>query len=168
MRTFLNANLSAEAKAQVRADQLVALVALAQSSTTAKSLGKDRGILLTGAELFRLGLSAASLQEMARKGLITEKRRLGDARSRRLSPASLARIRFVATEKGLAVAELALHGMALVVDAYGLAVLNKHRPATPHWDESRCELRFGQIVVKRFRKSGPNQELVLNAFEESG
>ncbi|HEX6987118.1 MAG TPA: hypothetical protein VF170_17195 [Planctomycetaceae bacterium] len=38
----------------------------------------------------------------------------------------------------------------------------------PHWDPGRRELRVGDAVVKRFRVPAPNQELVLQAFEEEG
>jgi hypothetical protein len=38
----------------------------------------------------------------------------------------------------------------------------------PQWDAQRRELRFQGVVVKRFRKPAPNQELILAAFEESG
>lgn len=36
----------------------------------------------------------------------------------------------------------------------------------PTWDESKRELRVGSVVVKRFHKPSPNQELILTAFEE--
>ena len=38
----------------------------------------------------------------------------------------------------------------------------------PRWDPVQRELRFGSVLIKRFRKSAPNQERVLAAFEESG
>ena len=36
----------------------------------------------------------------------------------------------------------------------------------PTWDRSRQELRFGSVVVKRFRVPASSQEAVLAAFEE--
>jgi hypothetical protein len=36
----------------------------------------------------------------------------------------------------------------------------------PHWDRDRHELRVGGQLVKQFRLPSPNQEKVLNAFEE--
>lgn len=36
----------------------------------------------------------------------------------------------------------------------------------PSWDPGRRELRIGPTVVKRYRVPAPNQELVLQAFEE--
>jgi hypothetical protein len=38
----------------------------------------------------------------------------------------------------------------------------------PHWDRQRRELRYRGMIVKRFNKPAPNQELILAAFEESG
>jgi hypothetical protein len=36
----------------------------------------------------------------------------------------------------------------------------------PHWDKVLRELRCGEVLVKAFRRPAPNQELVLEAFEE--
>jgi hypothetical protein len=38
----------------------------------------------------------------------------------------------------------------------------------PHWDPSRHELRVGDRLVKHFKLPSPNQETILNAFEEEG
>jgi len=38
----------------------------------------------------------------------------------------------------------------------------------PHWDHERRELRIMGIVVKQFRLPSPNQETVLQVFEEEG
>ena len=43
--------------------------------------------------------------------------------------------------------------------------LTKQRPK-PVWDQLRRELRFGDQVVKRFRVPAPNQELILQTFQE--
>lgn len=43
-----------------------------------------------------------------------------------------------------------------------------HLPVKPVWDRERRELRLGEIVVKRFKWPAENQEMVLNAFEDSG
>jgi hypothetical protein len=46
---------------------------------------------------------------------------------------------------------------------------NNHAPhAKPHWDAERRELSYRGVIVKRFHKPAPNQELILAAFEESG
>jgi len=38
----------------------------------------------------------------------------------------------------------------------------------PHWDRQRKELRLGTVLVKRFTRPAPNQELILDSFEEEG
>lgn len=38
----------------------------------------------------------------------------------------------------------------------------------PYWDAARRELWFDGILLKRFKKPGPNQELILAAFERQG
>lgn len=38
----------------------------------------------------------------------------------------------------------------------------------PIWDKERNELRFGQLLIKEYKLPSPNQEAILNAFEEEG
>src|SRR5262245_24013350 len=38
----------------------------------------------------------------------------------------------------------------------------------PHWDAAAHELRWGRLLVKRFRVPAPNQERILTGFEEEG
>lgn len=38
----------------------------------------------------------------------------------------------------------------------------------PSWDAEQRELLFQQMVIKRFRRPAPNQELVLDVFQEEG
>ncbi|MCA9054457.1 MAG: hypothetical protein KDA75_11510 [Planctomycetaceae bacterium] len=40
--------------------------------------------------------------------------------------------------------------------------------ATPEWDPTLRELRFRGELIKRYRVPAPNQELVLNAFQDDG
>ena len=47
-----------------------------------------------------------------------------------------------------------------------LASVLQRRIARPHWDRFQHELRLGRVIVKRFRRPAPNQELILAAFEE--
>jgi hypothetical protein len=44
----------------------------------------------------------------------------------------------------------------------------KRRVIKPRWDASARELRWGSIVIKRFRRPAPNQERILATFEELG
>jgi hypothetical protein len=41
-------------------------------------------------------------------------------------------------------------------------------PLRPRWDPHRRELWLGKTLIKRFKRSAPNQELFLTAFQESG
>lgn len=48
-------------------------------------------------------------------------------------------------------------------------VFRKPQQLLPNWDEDRRELRFGDIVIKKFRKnSARNQVAVLRTFQEDG
>jgi hypothetical protein len=40
--------------------------------------------------------------------------------------------------------------------------------ARPSWDAMHRELRVGPVVVKRFKQAAPNQQTILDAFEEEG
>jgi hypothetical protein len=42
------------------------------------------------------------------------------------------------------------------------------RPSDPSWDRDRRELRYREKIVKAFRVPAPNQELILEAFQEEG
>ena len=46
--------------------------------------------------------------------------------------------------------------------------LGESRIEVPSWDDSRSELRWGEIVVKSYRLPSRNQQTVLRAFEEDG
>ena len=43
-----------------------------------------------------------------------------------------------------------------------------HHGAWPHWDKNRRTFLVGEHLVKRFRVPSPNQESVLDAFQEEG
>jgi hypothetical protein len=42
------------------------------------------------------------------------------------------------------------------------------RPSKPCWDAELRELWLGDVLVVRFRRLAPNQELLLSAFQEQG
>jgi hypothetical protein len=44
----------------------------------------------------------------------------------------------------------------------------RHERETPRYDAARAELLVARQVVKRFRRCAPNQQVILQAFEESG
>ena len=54
------------------------------------------------------------------------------------------------------------------IPAQQLGAGKSHQQPKPVWDRERRELRFGDIVVKRFKWPAENQELVLDAFEDLG
>jgi hypothetical protein len=77
---------------------------------------------------------------------------------------------YILTDRGAAM----MSQIAELLENDGAASLRRDAPKTgeppakPHWDPIRRELRYRGVVVKRFRKPAPNQELILAAFEESG
>jgi hypothetical protein len=42
------------------------------------------------------------------------------------------------------------------------------RHAMPHWDSKRRELHLGSVLIRRFKRRAPHQELILSAFEQAG
>ncbi|HUG68477.1 MAG TPA: hypothetical protein VMM76_12060 [Pirellulaceae bacterium] len=61
----------------------------------------------------------------------------------------------------------ALAGSERVVDLK-FPRLGNGKSAKPYWDADRRELRLNGILVKQFKWTAANQELVLAAFEEEG
>src|SRR5205823_8333838 len=45
---------------------------------------------------------------------------------------------------------------------------NKSMAPLPRWDSECRELWLGDVLVKQFRVPAPNQESILNAFQEEG
>jgi hypothetical protein len=39
---------------------------------------------------------------------------------------------------------------------------------SPEWDKTLRELSVGKVLIKRFKVPSPNQELILDAFQEEG
>lgn len=88
------------------------------------------------------------------------------ATAQRLSAwSSLEEVEVVIGESGAALVESILNACELDV------IPGKHDEkyaSKPRWDAERRELWFDGVLVKRFRKPGPNQELILAAFERQG
>jgi hypothetical protein len=68
-------------------------------------------------------------------------------------------------------------GACLVLSAAGVAFAAaqlqcpgpNHAPGangTPVWNAALRELRLGEVIVKQFKQPAPNQELILDAFQE--
>lgn len=76
----------------------------------------------------------------------------------------------VRTVRGQPWYELTPLGESVCIEA--LRAMRKHLcdgpPAIPRWDPLKREFSYGGKLLKRFRRSAPNQERLLAAFEESG
>ena len=160
----------------VHGDDIPAVVALSLSLLTAKAVGKDRwDFAFSGAELLRLGLNPATLQRLVRRGFV-KRRDPGEATAagmgNRLRVEPVARDRFIATDAAVAVATHTVDSIRAIIACCARRVLDRGARArsaqTPRWDDVRRELWYGRILVKRFRRSAPNQELILRAFEQCG
>jgi hypothetical protein len=57
-----------------------------------------------------------------------------------------------------------LQRIATIISAMPAGVAVQLQPC---WDERRREIRVGSATVKKFHRPAPNQELLLQAFEES-
>jgi hypothetical protein len=83
---------------------------------------------------------------------------------------------FVLTRGGVAFARDPANGQRNVKDVIAkverespkLECPGNGKPLVPHWDAGRRELRLNEVLVKHFKWTAPNQELILAAFEEDG
>jgi hypothetical protein len=83
---------------------------------------------------------------------------------------------FVLTEEGVSFVRELANGQIKVKDAAATServdaevpAVDNGKPAKPHWDAERRELRLNGILVKQFKWTAANQEMILVAFEEEG
>jgi len=75
---------------------------------------------------------------------------------------------FVVTRAGILWARASLHDPTTFHSCSGDAATPTDALCTPRWDHKDHVLSFGGRIVKRFRRSSPNQETILNTFEEQG
>jgi hypothetical protein len=150
-------------------DCLAALGLLLRADAHARSVGDGRWQFAVGLrELLDAGVSSAALRRLVAEGLAehaVEAVRLGatERRYRRVrSLAFPARTCFALTDAGLARAG---RWLARVGAAAPLALGSASVPA---WDASARRLCFRGVLVKRFRRPAPSQELILAAFQEEG
>jgi hypothetical protein len=117
--------------------------------------------------LHAAGVSNSQLRWLLRKGYIAQGVENTDAAGGPRTFQTIANLSlrpgtcFVLTEAGL----------ALVADPAPRHRAHTAAPlaaATPAWHGNLHELRFGEMLVKRFRQRAPSQELILQAFEEEG
>ena len=84
------------------------------------------------------------------------------------SPAFAKKTGFFLTDSGVLFAGTADTGPTTLRLADGDAAIQTEAAAKPRWDGKDRILYLGQQIVKRYGRRSPNQEMVLNAFEEEG
>jgi hypothetical protein len=132
--------------------------------------------VVTGSALCAAGLTRADVELLVTEGCANvtsrnSRRKIATRRPREEDVLS-DHAHFVLTESGEALVERFLH----VLGEFNFRAdqpkrrldTRRHVLIQPHWDGRRRELRFGRIIVKRFRNTAPNQESILSAFEASG
>lgn len=161
------------------------LLLLLQSATYARDVAEDPWeFSVEWCELRRLGLTANDGRWLIRKGLVQHARETtssDDAKRNFIgckSPTLSARICLVLTENGLQTArQIAVaqgHGKqwdkrSPFGDGWSAGMLDGPPSSIafqPIWDRRRRELRVGARIVKEFKVPAPNQEMVLDVFEE--
>ena len=122
--------------------------------------------------LTRLGVSVSDLRWLICKGVLQHahetKRRESPARVFRASH-SLAFGKstcFVLTAKGQRFLQSLVAGSRDINHTLAGLLQSQRQAALPRWNGVRRELRAGEYLVKRFRCPAPNQEAVLDAFQE--
>jgi len=127
--------------------------------------------------LLDAGLTMSDLNWLHGKGIIVHARELTGPSSKRRTfkhnptAAFVRRTWFVLTDDGAAYAARltedriseSIGALDQAVDLVGGGVSLK-----PCWDKSRRELRLRSLLIKRFKVPAPNQERVLDAFQEDG
>jgi hypothetical protein len=142
-----------------------ALAPLLEAYQCARQLGKDVWEFAVELRCLReAGLTHSQLRWLLAQGWVTQQAECSRPSAkrrafRRVENLSLGEAGcFVLTERGAGVfSSLRQHHRAA-----------SDRPARPCWDALRCELRVGAAIVKHFKQPAPNQQLVLQAFEEEG
>jgi hypothetical protein len=142
-----------------------ALAPLIEAYCCAQSLGRDIWEFAVEIRCLReAGLSHTDLRWLLAHGWIAQAQdNSRPARQRRT-------LRRVAN---LSLAESACFVLTEIGKHFSLAqaasASNSHLAKDrPSWDAVRRELRLGKIVLKRFKQPAPNQQIILDAFEEEG
>lgn len=152
-----------------------ALTILLEAYQYAKDLEQSHwDFAVESSTLFGAGPTPSDLRWLLCQGLVTQAiERTQPGASRRafqpvanLSLSSQACL--VLTKTGVAVAQGLGSRPADLHLRSERAVPEKIEEAVPHWDAQRRELRWGDYLIKMFKVPAPNQELVLNVFEEEG
>jgi hypothetical protein len=153
---------------------------LRDAAVSADEVGRERwdfAVEIWG--LLAAGLTLSDLRRLVCEGIIEhqcETTQSGDARRNFIAPHSLRlteRSCFVLAED--ADADFPGQSRSSRTGLGGPLGCPAHRvrlaPATlgrPQWNQDRRELTLGGQVVKTFHRAAPNQELILQAFQEEG
>ena len=149
------------------------LALLEKARKYAKQLGCE--VWQFAEEIGRLravGASHGDLRWLLHKGLIAHAEEISRPRAprrvfRRLGSLMLnERACFVLTELGENLAHQWVGAPGATDSSGKILLFTEPNVIQPVWDLSRRELRVEAVVIKRYRCPAPNQELVLEAFQE--
>lgn len=121
-------------------------------------------------EMWRAGVSETELRSLLARGLAEHANEVTQPKdgARRFQPVkSLALSEsacFVITDEGRRLAARHSNGHA----RRKIASRSERALLKPFWDAKRRELWLGDVLVKRFTRPAPLQELILAAFQEQG
>jgi hypothetical protein len=165
----------------IRPSVLDALTQLVRASEYARDLGADPWqFALEWKLLSSQGLERSDVRWLVSRGYVELKREISvpAAFSRQFVDPDVPRLwndtAFVLTDSGVAFAR-AFTDQPVDTDSSPkhtptapAPVLRQEASPKPTWDRDRRELRYRGELVKAFRVPAPNQELILEAFEEEG
>lgn len=129
-----------------------------------------------GVEFARAGVSRNLLRWLVCKGYVEHAVEVvqPDQQGRKFRPSDRLcfsrRSCFVITPSGVELARqhLLTGKSEAVVSSADPERLTHANPLLPCWDEQRRELRLEGEVVKKYKRPAPNQELILQVFQEEG
>lgn len=140
------------------------LVLLGQAYQAAREAGADVWeFSIDAGSVRQSGLTRMNLQWLVRHNYVA-------CRKGRAYSGTMKQVRrYVATKAGAALARqllTATEHIAKLADAENLQFGLRPAGSVPHWDPVCRELRIGRVIIRRFRRSAPNQELILSRFQE--
>ena len=165
---------------QPQQKKAAAVFELLQAAQYAEDLGGDRWVFaIEIRRLQKLGLNNTDLRWLVRKGLITQAKEVtleGHGEREFVMNTSLKfckRTCFILSEAGISYARSLTANVVEPSLITGVSSLNINpsklsNGRMPFWDPITRELRLGDVIIKRFKWKGINQETVLSAFQEDG
>jgi hypothetical protein len=105
-----------------------------------------------------LGITEQDVDLLLSNGLVS-----GSSGEPVVSPSALQ-----VTLKGRRLLRECRHDLQLLDSSLSGATGNESKVATPTWNRNKRMLLWGSLVIKSFRKTAPNQEILLDSFEEEG